>query len=102
MCTHTINLPRERLAAILGNARQKYAYIVEADESTRQRLERPPHKNHEDRIAGKVIIESLQSETQIYSCASNNENTRCKRSCKKREGKTQENTGMEPDESQKH
>ena len=31
----------------------KYACIVEAHESTRQRLESSPPKNHEDHIAGK-------------------------------------------------
>ena len=33
----------------------KYACIVEADESTRIRLEGSPHKNHEDRVAGREI-----------------------------------------------
>ena len=38
--------------AQLHNARRN-ACIVEADESMRIRMEGPPHKNHEDHIAGK-------------------------------------------------
>ena len=33
----------------------KYACIVEADESTRKRMEGSVHKNHEDHIAGKGV-----------------------------------------------
>ena len=33
----------------------KYACIVEADRSTRKRLEGTPHEDHEDHVAGKVI-----------------------------------------------
>ena len=39
--------------AQLGNTRQKYACIVEADESMRIRMEGSQNKNHEDHIAGK-------------------------------------------------
>ena len=37
------------------DCKTKYACIVEADESTRKRMEGSPHKNHEDQIAGKGI-----------------------------------------------
>ena len=38
-----------------GIRKTKYACIVEADESTRKRLEGTLHKDHEDHIAGKGI-----------------------------------------------
>ena len=49
----------------------KYACIVEADESTRTRLEDSLHKDHEDHIAGKKnqLIETLRSRAQIESHA---------------------------------
>ena len=56
--------------ALLMLAKTKYACIVEADESTRKRLEGNLHKDHEDHIAGKGVnsfIEPLQSRAQIYS-----------------------------------
>ena len=40
-------------AALLEDIRQKYACSVEADESMRIRMERAPHRYHEDHIAGK-------------------------------------------------
>ena len=39
----------------LDAPKTEYACIVEADESTRERLEGTPHKDHEDHIAGKGI-----------------------------------------------
>ena len=47
------------------------------------------------------FIESLQSSAQIYSYSLSNENTRCKGSSGEIMGKTQENTGMAADESQR-
>ena len=45
-----------KLVALLMLTRQNtHACIVEADESTRKRLEGTPHKDHEDYIAGKGI-----------------------------------------------
>ena len=38
-----------------GARKTKYACIVEADESTRKRLEGTLHEDHEDHIAGKGI-----------------------------------------------
>ena len=39
--------------AILGNATRKYVCIVDADESTRPRLEGAGHKPHQDHITAK-------------------------------------------------
>ena len=83
---------RETCSAI-GGHKTKYACIVEADESMRIRLERAPHRYHEDHIAGK----GMNSQCHY---ASSNENTRCKGSSGKK-GKTRENPGMAADESQK-
>ena len=71
----------------------KYACIVEADESLRKRKEGSPHKNH-DHIAGKGMnsLSHYKFGAQIYSCASSNENTRCKGSSGERMGKTRKNT----------
>ena len=38
-----------------GKCKTKYACIVEADESTRKRMEGTLHKGHEGHIAGKGI-----------------------------------------------
>ena len=38
-----------------GTRKTKYACIVEADESTRKRLEGTLHKDHADHLAGKRI-----------------------------------------------
>ena len=37
----------------VDQCKTKYARIVEADESTRKRMEGSPHKNHEDHLAVK-------------------------------------------------
>ena len=39
-----------------GIRKIKHACIVEANESTRKRLEGTPHEDHENHIAGKGII----------------------------------------------
>ena len=41
--------------SVLDNCKTKSACIVEADESTRKRVEGPLHKGHEDHIAGRGI-----------------------------------------------
>ena len=58
----------------------EYACIVEADESTRKRVEGSLHKYHEDHIAGKEFVESLRSCAQIDIYTLSNENSRCKKS----------------------
>ena len=45
----------EKPTAILGNARQKYACVVDAHESTRPRLEGAGHKYHQDHITAKGV-----------------------------------------------
>ena len=42
----------------IGENKTKYACIVEADESSRKRLEGAPHRYHEDHIAGKDMNSS--------------------------------------------
>ena len=57
---------------IVDAGKTKYACIVEADESSRKRLEGNLHKDHEDHIAGKGVsqfIEPLPYRAQIYSYA---------------------------------
>ena len=39
--------------SVTENCKTKHACIVEADESSRKRMEGPLHKDHEDHIAGK-------------------------------------------------
>ena len=48
-CKTPINSGRETYCGI-GKRKTKHACIVEADESTRIRLEAVPHRCHEDRI----------------------------------------------------
>ena len=62
------------------NCKTKYNCVVEADESTRKRMEGSLHKHDEDHIAGKGM-NSLMSRYNLvrnFSCATSNENTRCK------------------------
>ena len=49
----------------------KYACIVEADESTRRRLEGTLHQDHEDHLAGKGInsLNHYNFGAQVYSYA---------------------------------
>ena len=46
---------RRKPCSFSGIRKTKYACIVEADESTRKRLEGTLHKDHEDHIAGEGI-----------------------------------------------
>ena len=73
----------------------KYACIVEANESTRKRLEGTLQKDHEDHIAGKGI-NSLNHYNLVH-----NKKSRCVSSGGQRVGKTRENTSITADESQK-
>ena len=58
----------------------KHACIVEAHESTRQRLESSLPQDHQDHIAGKRIQfnDSLQLGSQVYFDASSDENSEAK------------------------
>ena len=82
----------------------KIACILEADESTRMRMGNSIPHHHEDRIAGKGE-NSLQHcnlfGTQIYSYASSHENSGSKSTGGQGMRKIGENSGVEPDESQK-
>ena len=53
----------------LDAPKTKYACIVEADASTRKRLEGTLHTDHEDHIARNQFIKPLQSCVQIHSDA---------------------------------
>ena len=68
----------EKPTAILGNARQN-TLVVDADESTRPRLEGAGHKTHQDHITEKRddFTEPLHFGTQVYSDASRMENSGC-------------------------
>ena len=81
----------------------KYACIVEADESTRTRLEGTLQKDHEDHIAGKRInsLKHYDLVHKLNPMPKSNENTRCESSSGQRMGKTRANTGMPADGSQK-
>ena len=92
---------RGNLVAQLKNERQKYACLLEADESMRKRMEGSPHKNHEDHIAGKGMNESLQFGAQIHSHATSYKQYQMRKQQWRKNGKTGENRGMAADESQK-
>ena len=51
-CKHC---PCRETCCAVGEHKTKYACIVEADESMRTRVEGAPHKDHDDRIAGKCL-----------------------------------------------
>ena len=44
---------KRETCSVEKNCKTNYACMVEADESTRKRMEGSLHKNHEDHIAGK-------------------------------------------------
>ena len=58
----------------------KHAGIIEAHESTRQRLESSPPKGHEDHIACKGFTSMTQFSSQVYAFASSDENSGCESS----------------------
>ena len=84
-----------------GIRKTKYACIVEADESTRQRLEETQHKNHEDHIAGKGINLFNHYNLVHKSFSMPQEKNRCESRSGQRLGKTRENSSVAADESQK-
>ena len=61
--------------------KKKHACIVESHESTRQRAESSLTTNHEDHIASKTknFFDPLQFCAQVYSDATSDENSRCKK-----------------------
>ena len=85
------------------NCKTKYAFIVEADESTRKRMEGSLHKYHEDHIAEKGM-NSLSHHNEVHKfipMAQAMKIPDAKVAVEKRMGKTRENNGMAADESQK-
>ena len=82
----------------------KLACILEADESTSMRMGNSIPNHHEDHVARKKE-NSLQHHnfgSQIYSYASNCENSGSESSGGQGMGKIGENFGVEPDESQRY
>ena len=89
--------------SVLDNRKTKYACIVEADESTRKRMEGILHKGHEDHIAGRGI-NSLSHYNLVHKfipMPQAMKNPDAKAAVDNELGKTRENTGMAADESQK-
>ena len=83
--------------------KSKFACVLEVSEYTRFRMEESLPKYHEDHLAGKrfQLTAALQYRSQIYSCASSNEDTRSESSGGQGMGEVGENLGVELDESQK-
>ena len=81
----------------------KFASILESDESTRLRMVNSSPNHHEDHIAGKRD-NSLQHYNLVHKfipMPQRYENSCTKSSGGQGMGKTGENFGVEPDESQK-
>ena len=80
------------------------ACVVDADESTRPRLERAGHKPHQDHITAKGM-NSITHYSLVHTFIPMPQalkKSRCKGSSGERMGKTGENPGMAADESLKH
>ena len=87
----------------IGKSKTKHACFVEADESTKIRLEGAPCRYHEDPIAAKGI-NSLSHYNSVHKFIPMHQalkNTRCEGCSGKRMGKHGKDTGMAADESQK-
>ena len=94
-------MQRERLSNI-WKRKTKYACIVDADESTRPRLEGAVHKHHQDHITAKGM-NSLNHCSLVHKFIPMPQalkNTECQDSSGKSMEKTGENTGMAADECQ--
>ena len=84
-------------------SKTKYACAVDADESTRQRLEGAGHKSHQDHITAKRM-NSMTHYSLVHKFIPMPQalkNSRRKGSSGERMGKTEEKSGMAADESQK-
>ena len=81
----------------------RLACTLEADESTRMHMGNSMPHYHQDHFAGKrrKFTTALQFGSQVDSYASRFENSCSKSSVGQEMGKTGENFGVEPDESQK-
>ena len=87
----------------VGKPKTKGACIVDADESTRPRLEGAGHKPHQDHITAKGM-NSMTHYSLVHKFLPMSQalkNSRCKSSSGEKMGKTGANPGMAADESQK-
>ena len=101
---NTDKLPRGSPPQYLGNAGQKYACIVDADESTRPRPEGAGHKPHQDHITARGMTSFTHCTvlfTKFIPMPQALKIPKAKESSGKSMGKTGENPGMAADESQK-
>ena len=87
----------------IGKRKTKYACIVDADESTRPRLEGAGRIPHQDHITAKGMnsMTHYSLVQKFIPMPQALKNSRCKGSCGERIGKTGDNPGMAADESQK-
>ena len=87
----------------IEKSKTKHACIVEADESTRIRLEGVPERYHEDHIAAKGINSPnhYNSVHKIIPMPQAEKKTGCEGCSGERMGKVEEKSGMATDESQK-
>ena len=91
------------VARLINDFKSKFACILEASESTRMRTKESLSTYHEDHLAGKGT-NSLQHYNLVhkfFSYASNNEDTRSKRSSRQRMGEIWKDSGVGRDNSQK-
>ena len=81
---------RGEIRSKTNDFKSKFACILEANESTRKRMEESLPNYHEDHIVGKrgQFTAASQFGTQIYSHASSHEDTRSKSSGEQRMGET--------------
>ena len=101
-CKTPINNGGETYCGI-GKSKTKHAYIVDADESMRIRLEGVPQRYHEDHIAAKEL-NSLSRYNLAHKFIPMPQTVKipdAKAAVEKEMEKTRENTGMAADESQK-
>ena len=87
----------------IGKRKTKYACIVDADESTRQRLEGAGHKPHQDHITAKGTnsITHYSLVHKFIPMPQALKKFQMQRQQWIKNGKNEENSGVEPDESQK-
>ena len=86
-----------------GKRKTKYACVVDADESTRPRLEAAGHKPHQDHITAEGT-NSMTHDRHVHKFMPMPQALKIpdvKSSNGERMGKTVEISGMAPDESQK-
>ena len=87
----------------IGKRKTKYACVVDADESTRPRLEGAGHKPHQDYITAKGMnsIKHYSLVHKIIPMPQAPKTSRCKGGSGQGMGKIGENFGVAADESQK-